>query len=217
MCTVCTVRVIVLRMVLIWRHPYQVQTYQREVREPHETPVDHLGRVVGLVAPSMFLTSLSEATCFFLAALSDMPAVYSFAINAGFAILIDFFMQVSYCRKMFFKIHIGYMVVSSHVFTSSHHHLDNFLFSLYWLIRLIGQELISNTKGPTGTCPSIRMYIAPYERILAQSSPHFLRSLASSPWSPLTPPDRRATDSTSSAASRRTQSQRTRNTGRHCY
>ena len=80
----------------------QVQTYQREVRQPHETPVDHLGRVVGLVAPSMFLSSLSEATCFFLAALSDMPAVYSFAVNAGFAILIDFFMQV---RKIAFQIH----------------------------------------------------------------------------------------------------------------
>ena len=43
----------------------------------------------------MLLSSTAEATCFFLGALSDMPAVYSFALNAGFAILIDFLMQIT--------------------------------------------------------------------------------------------------------------------------
>lgn len=51
--------------------------------------------MVGEVAPSMLLSSLSEATCFFLGALSDMPAVHAFAINAGLAILIDFLMQIT--------------------------------------------------------------------------------------------------------------------------
>lgn len=51
--------------------------------------------MVGEVAPSMLLSSFSEATCFFLGALSDMPAVHSFAINAGLAILIDFLMQIT--------------------------------------------------------------------------------------------------------------------------
>ena len=72
-----------------------VQTYQREKRRPSETLQEHLGRVVGEVAPSMLLSSLSEATCFFLGALSHMPAVHSFAVNAGLAILIDFLMQIT--------------------------------------------------------------------------------------------------------------------------
>ena len=53
------------------------------------------GRVVGEVAPSMLLSSSSEATCFFLGALSDMPAVRAFALYAGMALLIDFFMQIT--------------------------------------------------------------------------------------------------------------------------
>jgi hypothetical protein len=44
-------------------------------RRSHETHAEHVGRIVGEVAPSMLLSSLSESTCFFLGALSDMPAV----------------------------------------------------------------------------------------------------------------------------------------------
>ena len=47
---------------------------------------------MGEVAPSMLLSSSSEATCFFLGALSDMPAVRAFALYAGMALLIDFLM-----------------------------------------------------------------------------------------------------------------------------
>ena len=72
-----------------------VQTYQRDLRKPSETLPEHLGRVVGEVAPSMLLSSSSEATCFFLGALSDMPAVRAFALYAGMALLIDFFMQIT--------------------------------------------------------------------------------------------------------------------------
>lgn len=72
-----------------------VQTYQRDIRRPSETLPEHLGRVVGEVAPSMLLSSSSEATCFFLGALSDMPAVRAFALYAGMALLIDFFMQIT--------------------------------------------------------------------------------------------------------------------------
>ena len=39
-----------------------VQTYQRTTRLPHETISEHVGRVVGECAPSMLLSSLSEAT-----------------------------------------------------------------------------------------------------------------------------------------------------------
>lgn len=43
----------------------------------------------------MLLAVLSESTCFFLGALSSMPAVRVFAINAGIALLIDFILQIS--------------------------------------------------------------------------------------------------------------------------
>ncbi|QQP55526.1 Uncharacterized protein FKW44_008742, partial [Caligus rogercresseyi] len=65
-----------------------VQTCQRDPRGQTETHAEH-------VAPSMLLTSLTESTCFFLGAISDMPAVRAFALYAGMALLIDFLMQVT--------------------------------------------------------------------------------------------------------------------------
>ncbi|XP_042228595.1 NPC intracellular cholesterol transporter 1-like [Homarus americanus] len=72
-----------------------VQTYQRESRRPTETRSDHIGRVVGQVAPTILLASCSEAACFFLGALSGMPAVHAFALYAGLALTIDFLLQVT--------------------------------------------------------------------------------------------------------------------------
>ncbi|XP_040569202.2 LOW QUALITY PROTEIN: NPC intracellular cholesterol transporter 1-like [Lepeophtheirus salmonis] len=72
-----------------------VQTCQRDPRGATETHVEHVGRIVGEVAPSMLLTSVTESTCFFLGAISDMPAVRAFALYAGMALLIDFLMQVT--------------------------------------------------------------------------------------------------------------------------
>ena len=43
-----------------------VQTYQREPRRPDESHAEHIGRIVGEVAPSMLLSSVSESCCFFL-------------------------------------------------------------------------------------------------------------------------------------------------------
>lgn len=39
---------------------------QRDVRRAGETREEHIGRVLGNVAPSMLLCSLSESVCFFL-------------------------------------------------------------------------------------------------------------------------------------------------------
>lgn len=72
-----------------------VQTHQREPRLPNESHAEHIGRVVAQVGPSMLLTSLSESCCFFLGALSDMPAVRAFALYAGMALLIDFLLQIT--------------------------------------------------------------------------------------------------------------------------
>lgn len=72
-----------------------VQTHQREPRRPDETVEQHIGRMLGKVGPSMFVTSVSESVCFFLGALSDMPAVRAFALYAAVALLVDFLLQVT--------------------------------------------------------------------------------------------------------------------------
>ncbi|GBP22433.1 NPC intracellular cholesterol transporter 1 [Eumeta japonica] len=55
---------------------------------------EHVRRI-GEVGPLMFLTSVSESICFFLGALSDMPAVRAFALYAGAALLIDFLLKIT--------------------------------------------------------------------------------------------------------------------------
>lgn len=72
-----------------------VQTHQREPKLPDESNADHIGRILGKVGPSMLLTSVSESSCFFLGALSSMPAVKAFALYAGFALLVDFLLQIT--------------------------------------------------------------------------------------------------------------------------
>ncbi|XP_042344040.1 NPC1-like intracellular cholesterol transporter 1 [Plectropomus leopardus] len=72
-----------------------VLEYQRDVRRPEERREEQIGRVLGSVAPSMLLCSLSEAVCFFLGALSTMPAVKTFALYAALAVLMDFVLQMT--------------------------------------------------------------------------------------------------------------------------
>ncbi|KAK3540401.1 hypothetical protein QTP70_030416 [Hemibagrus guttatus] len=72
-----------------------VLEYQRDVRRPEETREEQIGRVLGNVAPSMLLCSMSESVCFFLGALSTMPAVRSFALYAALAVLMDFMLQMT--------------------------------------------------------------------------------------------------------------------------
>ncbi|XP_028312759.1 NPC1-like intracellular cholesterol transporter 1 [Gouania willdenowi] len=72
-----------------------VLEYQRDVRKPGEKREEQIGRVLGNVAPSMLLCSLSESVCFFLGALSTMPAVKTFALYAALAVLMDFILQMT--------------------------------------------------------------------------------------------------------------------------
>uniref|UniRef100_H2Z3C7 SSD domain-containing protein n=1 Tax=Ciona savignyi TaxID=51511 RepID=H2Z3C7_CIOSA len=72
-----------------------VQHYQRYGWRPHETPENRLGRVLGEVAPSMFMSSISETVAFFLGGLSTMPAVRTFSMMAGLAIFCDFLLQIT--------------------------------------------------------------------------------------------------------------------------
>uniref|UniRef100_A0A8C5FMQ3 SSD domain-containing protein n=1 Tax=Gadus morhua TaxID=8049 RepID=A0A8C5FMQ3_GADMO len=72
-----------------------VLEHQRDVRRLGETREMQIGRVLGNVAPSMLLCSVSESICFFLGALSTMPAVKSFALYAALAVLMDFLLQMT--------------------------------------------------------------------------------------------------------------------------
>ncbi|GFU25408.1 NPC intracellular cholesterol transporter 1 [Nephila pilipes] len=72
-----------------------VQAYQRSKRGPLETREQHIGRIIGEVSPSIFLASFAESTCFFLGALSGMPAVHVFALYSGLALFIDFLLQMT--------------------------------------------------------------------------------------------------------------------------
>lgn len=72
-----------------------VQTYQRDERLPQEELHQQIGRILGDVAPSIFLSSFSETVAFFLGALSNMPAVRTFSLFAGLAVFIDFLLQIS--------------------------------------------------------------------------------------------------------------------------
>uniref|UniRef100_A0A3Q1JB28 SSD domain-containing protein n=1 Tax=Anabas testudineus TaxID=64144 RepID=A0A3Q1JB28_ANATE len=72
-----------------------VLEYQRDVRRPGEKREEQIGRVLGNVAPSMLLCSLSESVCFFLGALSTMPAVRTFALYAALAVVMDFVLQMT--------------------------------------------------------------------------------------------------------------------------
>nr|XP_054751603.1 NPC intracellular cholesterol transporter 1-like [Lytechinus pictus] len=72
-----------------------VQRYQRDRRFPHENRAEHIGRVLGEVAPSMLLTSSSESIAFGLGAMSSMPAVRAFSMYAAVAVAMDFLLQIT--------------------------------------------------------------------------------------------------------------------------
>ena len=72
-----------------------VQAYQRHPGDPAESLEKRMGRLCGEVLPSMLLSSSAEAVCFFLGAMSSMPAVRTFSLYAALAILFNFLLQVS--------------------------------------------------------------------------------------------------------------------------
>ncbi|XP_071482510.1 NPC intracellular cholesterol transporter 1-like [Diadema antillarum] len=72
-----------------------VQRYQRDQRFPAESRAEHIGRVLGEVAPSMLLTSSSESIAFGLGAMSSMPAVRAFSMYAAVAVAMDFLLQIT--------------------------------------------------------------------------------------------------------------------------
>ncbi|VDL70277.1 unnamed protein product [Nippostrongylus brasiliensis] len=70
-----------------------VQTYQRLEDTVDQSVEDRIARVCGQVMPSMLLSTLTESLCFFVGAISDMPAVRGFSLFAGLAVIFDFVFQ----------------------------------------------------------------------------------------------------------------------------
>ncbi|XP_071038011.1 NPC intracellular cholesterol transporter 1 isoform X2 [Parasteatoda tepidariorum] len=78
-----------------------VQAFQREEKKANQTLDERIGFVVGKVAPSMLLSSISMSSCFFIGTLTDMPAVRLFALYAGVALLVNFFLQMTCFLALF--------------------------------------------------------------------------------------------------------------------
>lgn len=72
-----------------------VQHLQRDRARSKESTEQQIARILGEVGPSMALSSGSETVAFFIGALSTMPAVRSFSLFAGAAVLFDFCLQVT--------------------------------------------------------------------------------------------------------------------------
>ncbi|CAL1281505.1 unnamed protein product [Larinioides sclopetarius] len=72
-----------------------VQAFQRGEKKPGQSLEERIGYVVGKVAPSMLLSSISMSSCFFIGTLTEMPAVRLFALYAGVALLVNFFLQMT--------------------------------------------------------------------------------------------------------------------------
>ncbi|MPC37079.1 Niemann-Pick C1 protein [Portunus trituberculatus] len=78
-----------------------VEAYADLDRNEDDTRPQLIGRAVGAVGPSMLLSSISQSCCFFLGALSDMPAVQAFAMYAGMSLLINFVLQMTLFVSLF--------------------------------------------------------------------------------------------------------------------
>jgi len=72
-----------------------VQHYHRDERRSNESREQQLGRVLGEVAPGIFMSATSETIAFFLGGLSTMPAVRTFSMFAGLAVFCDFLLQIT--------------------------------------------------------------------------------------------------------------------------
>jgi Niemann-Pick C1 protein len=72
-----------------------VKAFQRDKWRTDESVASKVARVYGQVAPSLLLAFVAEVTCFFLGALSPMPCIRTFALNAGLALIIAFALQMT--------------------------------------------------------------------------------------------------------------------------
>ncbi|XP_062139723.1 NPC intracellular cholesterol transporter 1 homolog 1b [Drosophila sulfurigaster albostrigata] len=72
-----------------------VHTYQRLDHNRYATIHEAIGEAIGQVGPSILQTASSEFACFAIGAISEMPAVKTFAMYAAAAIFFDFLLQIT--------------------------------------------------------------------------------------------------------------------------
>ncbi|XP_075158262.1 Niemann-Pick type C-1b [Haematobia irritans] len=72
-----------------------VHTYHRLQRNKYDSIADAIGEAIGQVGPSILQTAASEFACFGIGAISDMPAVKTFALYAAAAIFFNFLLQIT--------------------------------------------------------------------------------------------------------------------------
>ncbi|XP_013112245.2 NPC intracellular cholesterol transporter 1 homolog 1b [Stomoxys calcitrans] len=72
-----------------------VHTYHRLERLKYDSVADAIGEAIGQVGPSILQTAASEFACFGIGAISDMPAVKTFALYAAAAIFFNFLFQIT--------------------------------------------------------------------------------------------------------------------------
>ena len=73
----------------------KLQRRHRHSSSVSDSVPEQMASTMGLVGPSMFLSTATQATSFLLGALSDMPAVKAFSLYAALALIINFILQVS--------------------------------------------------------------------------------------------------------------------------
>ncbi|PAV69839.1 hypothetical protein WR25_26079 isoform C [Diploscapter pachys] len=78
-----------------------VHSYQRLTLIPNETLEHKIGRACGKVLPTMLLSAISESLCFFVGAITPMPAVRCFSLLAALAIAFDFIFQATIFLSLF--------------------------------------------------------------------------------------------------------------------
>lgn len=72
-----------------------VHTYHRLDISKYISSSEAVADALGEVGPSILLTALSQACCFGIGSVTDMPAVQTFALYAAVAITFNFFLQIT--------------------------------------------------------------------------------------------------------------------------
>lgn len=72
-----------------------VHTYERLDKSKYASSSEAIADTLGEVGPSILLTAISQACCFGIGTITDMPAVRTFALYAAVAITFNFFLQIT--------------------------------------------------------------------------------------------------------------------------
>lgn len=72
-----------------------VHTYQQLDSKMYASSSEAVADALAEVGPSILLTAISQACCFGIGSITNMPAVNTFALYATVAIIVNFFLQIT--------------------------------------------------------------------------------------------------------------------------